>query len=675
TALPPQPAPASPITQTRPAETPTQTSTFPLTSILIFLTLLSAAIGQSILNNAPTNPMRGLRWFGYSFLLALVLSWRERERVRQWLPAFNLRDIRQAPPRRWLILVAILISLLAARFTAAPFPALTLWVGAIGLGLYGLGERPFSHWYADVRPLLAHRRTLLTTGGLFLAAWFIRAINLTGHPFILNGIEASIGLDVWQVAQGTFRNPFATGWLTQPTLPYFILAVPLKIFGRSVLAIRLLSPLVGGVTVALTYLAGKRLWDEPTGLVAALLLLGSHFHLHYSRLGMLNIWEPMLTLLLFGVAAVAWHAPAARKRDWWLGCGLVLGLGMYFYTPSHLWPLMLVVLLVAALLWRRERLWENGRHLLAAALLALVISLPQLLYYQRNPTVFMERAQMLGILASQSGWLMQEAARTGQSEWALFQQQLWQGLLAFNYGVDKSPAYRPGVPLVGYGTAVFFVLGVITAVLRARRLRHTVLLVWVGITLLFGAVLLVEPPNSHRILIALPAVMLLAAMALVAYGRSLIRLFPAPTTQRAFLPALLLLTLLFATGEAGFYFGRYRTEHSFADRNTEIAHEMAVYLNTLDTSWTAYFFGPPNMYVSFPTIPFLATNFQEGINLFDVTDPNALPPAATPNQVFIFLPERFGEAEQIQAHFPEGELHLFDGYHANPLLYVYEVRR
>jgi hypothetical protein len=218
-------------------------------------------------------------------------------------------------------------------------------------------------------------------------------------------------------------------------------------------------------------------------------------------------------------------------------------------------------------------------------------------------------------------------------------------------------------------------------------LRYSLLTVWVLVTLVFGAVLLENPPNSHRLIIAAPALSLLAAVALISLGHFVIGQKeegrgeaeetpraprPAP---RAFFGILLAIAILLAGLDIAFYFGRYQSQHTFGDRNTEIADNMAHYLNTLEGDWAAYFYGPPNMYVGFPTIPLLVQDFHEGINLFDVPpDAPTLPLSPAPNQVFIFLPERFGEAAAVQSQLPGGELHTFSGFHADPLFHVYEVQ-
>jgi hypothetical protein len=254
--------------------------------------------------------------------------------------------------------------------------------------------------------------------------------------------------------------------------------------------------------------------------------------------------------------------------------------------------------------------------------------------------------------------------------------------LAFNYSLDQRSAYNPQAPLPTLGPAVFFVLGLAMAVWHWRQWRYRLLLVWALVTIIFAGALLVEPPSSHRLVIVAPALSLLAAVALVRFGEKAVAItWPGDDDGRqtavsrpSLLAGLLAVAVLFTATDIAFYFGRYRLQHSFADRNTEIADAMAGYLNTLDGQWTAYFYGPPSMYVSFPTIPFLVTDFQAGVNLFDVPEAGAeLPPADTPNRVFIFLPERANERTAVEEAYPGGQIRSLSGFYANPLFYAYEV--
>ncbi len=659
-----------------------------ISAALLALSLLFAMLGQSVWRGQPAEPGGGLRWLGFSLLTLAVLAvyqgWWRLPALPHWERPFP----RRIPRRRWYILLAFALAFVARQQGVGGRPSIAFlaWFVSIGAAVYALQEKDEGGRMKDERPnpksVIQNRKSkLLFPAALFLIAFIVRAVNLANFPFILNGIEASLGLDALNVTRGFLRNPFATGWLTNPTLPAFLLAIPIKLLGPSVTAARLWSPLVGAATVVAVYHFGRRLWSREVGLIAAVLLAGSPFHLHYSRLGMSNIWDPLLTLLALGALALAWRDETANRRRW-LAAGLLTGLNAYFFTSSHLLPLMLAILLALAILFDRARLRRLGRHVLATAVLALIVALPQMLHYQANPTIFMERANAVGILAGQTYWLAQEAARAGASQGQILREQVWRGLLAFNYGRDHSPAYRPFTPLLSFGPAVLFLVGLMLAVLRRRHWANWMLAVWVLVTAVFGGALLLEPPTSHRLLIAAPALSLLAALALVEMGRwaATAVAFPPPSSPPAvakLLPILLVIAALFTLGDIAAYFGRYPSQNQFADRNTEIADRMARYLNTLDESeWTVYFFGPPSMYVGFPTIPFLAPEFQGGVNLFDVHPDDAdLPAANAPNLAFIFLPERADDLGWVQQRWGDGRAQTSNGYYASPLFTVYEVRK
>ncbi|MGB1254078.1 MAG: hypothetical protein ACPG8W_25940, partial [Candidatus Promineifilaceae bacterium] len=396
------------------------------------------------------------------------------------------------------------------------------------------------------------------------------------------------------------------------------------------------------------------------------LLAGSHFHLHYSRIGLTNIWDSLLALCAMGGIAVAWHS---EKRNAWLGAGLAIGLSAYVFTSAHLLPLMLIPIFVVALLFHRETLLAQGRHIVSATSLALVTALPQTLFFNARPHLFMERVNLLGI--QRNGWLAAEALSRNLTEGDVFRQQLWQAAMGFTAMLDKDDMYGATVPLIGWLTGTFFLLGVGMALYHFRQMRYTVLITTIVITVIFGGALLVEAPHSRRYLIALPAVFLLAARALVWLIDTISTQSRSPLTayRRHF---VLLLATALALLDTSFYFRQYQSSHLFADRNTELAHEMADYLNELEGDWTAYFHGAPAMYVSFSTLPFLANGFEGNINLFDVVDPTVLPAADSPNVVHIFVPERLGEIETIREIRPNGTTTQIDGFKSSPLFLTYE---
>ena len=695
----PLPETVHPLPNLATVEEPSTSRTGPnwLNILLGILSLLAAMLGQMALVSDPANIASGRRWFFYSALPLLLLLWRSRER-RAARRSWQLPRLSQIAGRRWLYLLGLLLAILAQRVVSTPGSeqpalALLLWAGAAGVSFYA--------WHdgrSESGSLFISRRTMGTAVLLFVLALVVRLINLTQNPFILNGIEASLGLNSVQIIQGQLQNPFGTGWLTNPTLLLYLMAVPIRILGQTVLAVRILSPFVGAATVAATYLIGKRLFGELTGLLAAILLLGSHFHLHYSRVGMTNIWDGLLALLALGLIGIAWKRPsnAPHQRTLWLWAGVFVGLNAYAFTSSRVLPLILAVWFGLTLLLDWPSVRQQGWHLLAAAGMALVVALPILIFYNNNPVLWTERANVLGVLPGQTNWLADEAARTGMTETAVLWQQFWRSALAFNGIPDNSPAYRPLVPLLSFGPAVLMMLGFLLAIFRLRQNRYRLLLLWPLLTVIVAGALVLESPQSHRLVLVTPALALLAAVALVTLGNLILAAWHSPVaetappdlsqwqlsatnwrapTVRAGL-ILLALVLLFSVNDLLFYYGRFPTNHQFADTNTEVAYELTNYLNSLDGDWTAYLYGPPILYADFPTLPYLLTNFQAGANLFNVETPDSqLPPAPTADQIFIFLPQREAELAAIQTQFPGGKRQQFNGYYASPLFIVYEFRR
>lgn len=641
--------------------------------------LFLAVIGQMVLTGSPDQPGRGIVWFLLSGL-ALIIGGGKKVGVS--LPTLRFPDVQRWAPKRWLIFGAILISLFVQGRVSGggvprPFVALLLWGSAIGLGYWSLAKSPTPQ--VDAKDRVKNRYQGVRIGLiLFMAAFGLRIFNLTEHPFMLSGIEASLGLDALGVIQGSLQNPFGTGWLTNPTLPSFIAALPLRLFGPTTFSARILSPIIGAATVTAIYLFGRKLWDHQVGIVAAILLAGSHFHIHYSRLGMHNIWDPLLTLSALGILTLAWQGDgttAQNRRLWLLGGGLV-GLNAYVFTSARLLPIMLVLLFIFAF-WLERPLFRTQFHnMIAASLLAFVVALPIILFYNNNPGFLMERANVVGILANQSGWIVDQVSQTGLSQRELLQQRLWQGLTAFNAGIDRSPSYRAGIPLLSFGTGMFFAVGMIFMLLEFKQQRFRMLLVWVLVTIIFGGVLLLELPNSHRLLIATPALALIAAVALVSYGRLLLNALPddlGARYGRYLTQTVVVAAILFVVGDVIYYYGRYPNENQFGDPNTEVADRIGHYLAD-QPNGTAYFLGPPRIFIDFPTITYLAQSYKGSINLFNVA-PNEtnFPPAQSERQLFIILPERAAELDQIRVQYPNGQLREFSGILATPLFFVYEV--
>jgi hypothetical protein len=382
---------------------------------------------------------------------------------------------------------------------------------------------------------------------------------------------------------------------------------------------------------------------------------------------MTNIWDPLLATAALGLIYAAWQE---RNRSLWFMAGIVTGLNAYLYTTSHLLPIILFGIFIYLLRDWRE-IWEQRSAIFAAFVLALIVSLPQLLFYRANPNVFFDRANTLGII--QSGWYLDESAASGLSLAEVVLRQLWYGLNSFNAGLDNSTSYNPGTSILSFWTTALFLVGVGLAVWRFKQLRNAILLIWVLVTLIFAGAMLERPPNSHRLLFALPAVYLLVSLGVIWLTYQLLRFLKL--SKRYLVPVVLSVVILLAVRDMLFYFGDYRNRGLYGDRNTEVANEVSVYLDSLEGQWLVYFYGAPSMYSSFPTFAYLVNDLGTGMQMVDVEEPGSIP-AIIPgtNVLYVFLPERIYDLEQVQEHFGDGELTILPGVHANPLTYIYQVQ-
>src|SRR5690606_27829994 len=128
------------------------------------------------------------------------------------------------------------------------------------------------------------------------------------------------------------------------------------ILGHNLTGLRIFSAVFGTLTVPALYLLARELFDRRTALLAALLLATFPPHIHFSRLGLNNIADP-----LFGVLALAFLVRGLKRgglRDYALS-GVMLGLTQYFYEGGKLlYPLLFGAwLLLALCFWRPWAHW------------------------------------------------------------------------------------------------------------------------------------------------------------------------------------------------------------------------------------------------------------------------------------------------------------------------------
>ncbi len=610
----------------------------------------------------------------YALAMAILAgAWRERAPARgEGLFREVIRGLWQALDRSALRLAMALVgcALVASAAFAAPgrhpqqpyMDLLALWL--VGLAAFG---GAFVRWGAFSNKAL-WRRALqpegVGVGLIVLGTILLRAVAVEYIPSVLSGDEASFGLEALRVLRRELGNPFATGWLSHPSLYFFIQAAFIRWFGATTAALRLSSAFISGGSVLLLYLLAKRFWGRGVAFMAALYFAVYHYAIHFGRLGLNNIWD---TFWALGSLYALTRGLQERHPGWMALGGLFTGMAIYFYLGARLVPVLAgVYILLWA--WQEKGFWRaHGAHLILFGVMALLAALPLLAFFRLHPEQFTARWRWVGIFPS--GWVASEMARTGRSVFSLLWEQFLKSILAFNAIPDPTFWYRPERPLLLWMSAVWFVWGVTYCLVHWRKRPCALLLIWFLGVVIFGGVLLENPPSSPRFVMAIPPVVMMIALG-IRQAAGLVSDLWGGRKAVTWIMALVLLGL--CTYESlHFYFGVYTPRRMFSDENTAVADAIGKYLRAKGPGTTCFLAGPPRLYFGHATIPYLAQGVT-GVDIVEpLTDPQSLDIPA--GAVFIFLPERAGELDALWPYYPQGTIWRYHDTRGNLQFIAYEL--
>jgi len=566
------------------------------------------------------------------------------------------------------VLAALYVALAALRRPHdQPFwDLLALWLVGIALTVGA-----FVRWkgvpasLGDLRRRLGQHSlevTVLTM--VTVAAFLLRIVNIEGIPFVLSGDEASMGLEAVDVLRGGRRSPFVTGWFSNPTLYFFLQALFVKAMGQTASAIRLSSVFVSSATVIMLYLLAKHHYGRWVALLSAILLASYHYSIHYGRMAINNIWDPFFALGAFYFVS---KGVESRRVGDWLVAALFVGFSVYLHAGSRLTEVMLATYLLYWLVRDRSILRGNLPNLAVFVLVTLIIVLPLFLFFATHPNDMMAPWQRRAIFPS--GWVENEVRTTGKSVAVILVGQFLKSVLAFNAAPDTVFHYHPSIPLLQFVPSIFFVFGLAYAVHHIRKHEYLLLVMWFFAVIIFGAWLLENPPSSHRLLLAIPPVIICVALGISRLASFASRLLERP---RAGYVISLVVVLLISFFSVTFYFGEYTPARVFGGGNTEVADRMAKYLRVLGPQYQCYFFGAPRMYYGFATISYLASDVV-GMDLIDPITEDVAFVNPDRDAVFIFLPERINEFEVVRRTYPVGLMREFKDKRGQMLFVSYEV--
>ncbi len=156
-----------------------------------------------------------------------------------------------------------------------------------------------------------------------------------------------------------------TAWTDSPVLP-FIYGLIFRFAGEKIIYIEIFTTLMFSLTVVLTYLIGKTLWDEKTGFYGGLFLLGIPYLFTQVPLMMVDVPTMFfLTLSIFSFINVMEHGGTRRI----IFSAIAVFLAMF--SKYSTWP-MLSVLAVILVVYLKK---DTQKVLLKAAAVALITTM------------------------------------------------------------------------------------------------------------------------------------------------------------------------------------------------------------------------------------------------------------------------------------------------------------
>lgn len=516
---------------------------------------------------------------------------------------------------------------------------------------------PYLFWLLSIGLMLAagwrslkldkkHLRSSLLWFALFTALalpW--RVVDTTHIPVCLSGDEGSAGLWALNYLNGNANNPFTIGWYSFPSMSNFLQAGSIALIGQTIPGLRLLSGVIGALTAGAVYWLGRDLFGHKVGVLAAICMVGFHYHIHFSRISLNNVWDSLFFCLSL---AAFWSGWKRENRFLFILSGLSAGLALYFYETSKL-LLLLLGLWIVCLAFSNPHKFKRCLPFLAFfALAVFIVAFPLLRYYIEHSRQMLSHTDRF---LFRNDWLALEAAKQGETQLAIFLRQWGKGLGAF-ITVPLTFFYMPGTALLRPAEALLFTGGLVLCIRFVRDPRAQMMLLWVLLFSCLGG-FTESTPASQRYIGAAPVCMLGVALAL-RFIETWLR--KQRFTQKTPLWLFTVVVAVFlARADIIFYFQEYTPASDYGGIGARIETALAENLNAIPGEKNVYYWGYPQIaYGSISVLPFLAPT-AHGYDMDEFSETGTIPEPAGEAKFFIFLAED-ADLARITDAFPGGTL-------------------
>jgi hypothetical protein len=375
---------------------------------------------------------------------------------------------------------------------------LVVGVSAVAL----LAARPFPRPVEGRPP----RRELLVVAILLGLAMAFRLYALQGVPFSLFRDEARHGLVALQILRdSSYRPVFVPPPVSQPAAYMYALAWVFENWGASAFTLRLVSAVAGGFAIPLLWAILRPLFGPGVALLAAFALATSSWHVAISRFAMPYVLPTLLALPAYGLLRRALRGGGPRC---FAGAGLAIGLAQYGAQTSRVLGLVAAAMVLDAFRTVEGDAKITRRRIAAGAAMALAVALvaaaPLIAAARLDPGAFLARTQEVALWNGDSA--------QGDYFPRILLRNALRYVGAFNVEGDWNGRHHlPGAPLLDPVAGVFAAVGVLMVLRRLGNPNARFVSIWFLAGLLPG-LLSADAPTALRIIEVAPAACALAAL-------------------------------------------------------------------------------------------------------------------------------------------------------------------
>ena len=364
---------------------------------------------------------------------------------------------------------------------------------------------------------MRERGYLLGMVVVLLVATLLRLAAFGEVPPGLYHDEAFHGLDALDILQGRLSFYFPANNGREPLFIYLV-ALSVRLLGKSPFALRLVSPFVGLLTVAATAAMGRALFSRRVGLLAAAVLAVTLWHVHLSRVGFRAVLLPLFTALAIWQGALGARESVSaesggRQRRHWLAAGIFYALSFYTYTAARSTPVALaafgayIVLAQSPISNLQSPIFRRLCRGIGLGALAAFLTVAPLAVYAAGHS-----DQVLGRLGQVS---ILNPAINGGDLWSTLGAHTLRTLGMFFVRGDRIWRHNvPWRPIFDPLLGAAFIVGLLVALRRARRAPAIgFVLIWTA-AMSLPTLLAEDAPHFLRSVGVLPVVVLLPALGL-----------------------------------------------------------------------------------------------------------------------------------------------------------------